>query len=502
MSASPGFSRHYLWVLAVPLLALGLWSEWQDFFRLWYDSIIYNHGYLVLAGSLYLLFVRREALQQLTINGSPLAIVLLAGASAILLFSQAADIQVFRLLLTPILIVLWGWAIWGRDFLKVAAGPIMLLCFAAPIWDDFSPVLQHITVFFNDIFLRIADIEATIDEFLITLEVGAFLVEGGCSGVRYLMVALFLGAFYGQLYYRSITSKVILILTAGLFSLLANWIRVFGIIAAGHYTNMETSLVEDHELFGWVIFVIFTLIPVFFVSSRLEDSSRSKPNRATLKHPPSPTVQKHSSLLWPVVASFLIIWPAIVPVALQAKTERVAQSWNPTLAEGLADWRGPLKHANVWQPEFSDPDIDISGVYVSDDLKQVQLQITGYRNQSQNKELIFYRNQLFDRADWQLVSTTTRELGDDYSLSPNRINETVIRNKEDRSQVIVWSWYEVGGFLTDSKLEAKIAGALKKITGDSRGALWALAGRCEASQASGCERQRQAFTQFLDAILR
>ncbi|WP_345782950.1 exosortase A [Marinobacter albus] len=501
MSASPGFSRHYLWVLAIPLLILGLWAEWQDFFSLWYDSIIYNHGYLVLAGTLYLLFVRRHALQKLTINGSPLAIVLLVGASVALLFSQAADIQVFRLLLAPIIILLWGWSIWGRDFLKVAGGPILLLCFAAPIWDDFSPLLQHITVFFNNIFLQIADIEATINEFLITLEVGAFLVEGGCSGVRYLMVALFLGAFYGQLYYRSLRSKVLLIITAGLFSLLANWIRVFGIIAAGHYTNMQTSLVKDHELFGWVIFIIFTLVPVFLISSRLESSPQE-----TTKDEISGTTSgrvggKHTSVFWPIVASFLLIWPPLVPIALQAKTEKVAQSWHPTLVEADSDWRGPLKHANVWQPDFSDPDIDLSGVYVSNDLKQVQLQITGYRNQSQNKELIFYKNRLFDSADWQLISTEKREIGDAYRQSPNHVNETVIRNKVDRAQVIVWSWYDVGGFLTDSKFEAKVAGAFKKITGDSRGALWALAGRCEVSKSSECEQQRKAFTLFLESFL-
>ncbi|MBW4933386.1 exosortase A [Marinobacter sp. F4206] len=501
MSASPGFSRHYLWVLAIPLLVVSLWSEWLDYFSLWYDSIVYNHGYLVLAGTLYLLYVRRDALRQLTINGSPLAIVLLAGASFALLLSQAADIRVFRLLLTPILILLWGWSIWGRDFLKVAGGPIMLLVFAAPVWDDFSPILQHITVFFNNIFLQLADIEATINEFLITLEVGAFLVEGGCSGVRYLMVALFLGAFYGQLYYRSFAAKAMLIIAAGLFSLLANWIRVFGIIAAGHYTNMETSLVEDHELFGWVIFIIFTLLPVFFISSRLEGDSRGSPEKNGSKEPSSQPTAKHTSTLWPIGASLLIIWPALVPIALEAKTEKVAQAWNPELVEGGSDWRGPLKHANVWQPEFSRPDIDLSGVYVSEDLKQVQLQITGYRNQNQNKELIFYKNQLFDSSDWRLVSTAKRDLGDAYLLSPNRINETVIQNRQDRSQVIVWSWYDVGGFLTDSKLEAKVAGALKKITGDSRGALWALAGRCEVSQSSGCEQQRQAFTRFLDSTL-
>lgn len=500
MSATRRFHYKYLWVLPIPLLTLGLWAEWQAFFDLWYDSIIYNHGYLVLAGTLYLLYDRRAALERLSINGSPLALVLLAGASSALLLSQAADIQVFRLLLTPLLIVLWGCAIWGRGFLAVAGGPIMLLLFAVPVWDEFSPLLQHLTVFFNNIFLRLANIDATINEFLITLDVGAFLVEGGCSGVRYLMVALFLSAFYGQLYYRSLRSKTALILAAGLFSLLANWVRVFGIIAAGHYTNMETSLVKDHELFGWVVFVIFTLAPLFFIASRLENASpgQSKP-RVQSSNSPAPSA--HSSIAWPILASLLIVWPSLVPMAVESKTEKVARAWQPELVKGESDWRGPLKHADIWHPEFSRPDIELSGVYVSKDLKQVQLQITGYRKQRQNKELVFYKNQLFDKTEWKLISSTKRDSDRALDRSPKRINETVIQHKRDNSHIILWSWYDVGGFLTDSKWKAKIAGALKKITGDSRGALWALASRCTTPAPSGCEPQRDAFRKFLENTL-
>lgn len=55
MHTVTGYSRQYLWLLTVPLLVFGLWAEWQTFFSLWYDSIIYNHGFLVLAGTLFLL---------------------------------------------------------------------------------------------------------------------------------------------------------------------------------------------------------------------------------------------------------------------------------------------------------------------------------------------------------------------------------------------------------------------------------------------------------------
>jgi len=496
MSAAQGNTRRYLWVLSIPLLALGLWAEWFDFFRLWYASIIYNHGFLVLAGTVFVLYLRRKELATLRITGSPLALCILAGASLVLLLSQAADIRVFRLLLVPVIILLWGCSIWGRDFLKIAGGPLMLLVFAAPIWDDLSPLLQHITVFFNNIFLTIAGIEATIKEYFIVLEVGTFIVEDGCSGVRYLMVSLFLAAFHGQLNNLGYRRTTGLMLVAGVLSMLSNWIRVFGIIAAGHYSNMETPLVEDHELFGWVVFILFTLIPFFFIAARLRQTARpGVQNNRDQRY----SSQKQAGPVWAFAASFLVVWPALLPLAVQAKTERVARSWNPVLFESVSGWSGPLKHANIWQPDFKSPDINLGGVYVSDNLQQIQVQIIGYRLQRQDKELIFHGNELFDRQEWEMVAAKQRQLGQAHAEELEQINETIIRRKKDGEQIIIWSWYTVGDFLTASRVEAKIAGAINKLRGDSRGALWALAGRCEGAEIPDCDQQRFAFKRFLES---
>lgn len=501
MSTNTNASNRHLWLLPAPFLILGLWGQWQDFFQLWHESIIYNHGFLVLAGTLFLLYRRREQLKQLVISGSPVALLLLAGSSLAFLLLQAADVRSLRLALVPFMIVFWGWSIWGAAFLKAAAGPTLLLLFAVPIWDDFSPVLQHITVFFNDIFLQLAGIEATINEFLITLEVGAFMVEGGCSGVRYLMVAVFLATFYGQMYYQSHRATLLLVILSGLLSMLANWVRVFGIIVAGHYTNMETSLVEDHELFGWVIFVIFSLIPLYFIAPRFEGIAPAKNSTPTNQ---APATAAHTSAFWAVAASLLLVWPAVVPHALKARTDRIAETWAPSLMERIPGWSGPLRHANVWHPEYANPDIDLSGVYVSENLEQVQLQIIGYRNQTQDKELIFYGNTLFDAKSWGLASTAERLLtGNDASgmAMPTQVNETVLKATQDGSVVIIWSWYDVGGYLTASKFEAKLIGAFKKLTGDNRGALWALAGRCSAAGPTDCDQQRRAFEQFMEQAL-
>ncbi|WP_197083786.1 exosortase A [Marinobacter subterrani] len=486
---------------AIPLLVVGLWAEWQSFFHLWYGSIIYNHGFLVLGGTLFLLYRRRHALKALTLNGSPLGLLFLAGSIAVLILSQAADIRVFRLALVPLIIIFWGWSIWGKAFLSSAGGPLLLLIFAVPVWDDLSPLLQHITVFFNTILLRAADIPATIHEFFITLDVGTFFVENGCSGVRYMMVALFLAAFYGLLYYRSNIRIALLIIAAGLLSMVANWIRVFGIIAAGHYTNMETSLIEDHELFGWAVFIVVTLVPLFFISGKLEQALPGIDDSSNHGKPEAvPASGAYTSMKWPVIASLLLLLPLLVPAALNARTETLASSWAPKLPEPDSHWSGPLRHASIWQPDYVKPDINLGGVYVSDDLEQVQMQMTGYRRQAQNKELIFYGNQLFDRKQWKLVSKASRTLKSNLSVSPDTINETVIQKNGESSYVILWSWYQVGDQLTSSRTEAKIQGALNKLRGDARGALWALAGRCGGSNDAECADQRVIFERFLQSL--
>lgn len=491
----------YLWLISIPLLILGLWAEWQSFFYLWYHSIIYSHGFLVLGGILFLLYQRRRALMRLKVCGSIPGLFLLSGAIAALVLSQAADIRVFRLALVPPIIVFWGWSIWGKGFASVAGGPVFLLMFAVPVWDDFSPILQHITVFFNTLLLKVVNIPATIHEFYITLEVGTFLVENGCSGVRYLMVALFLAAFYGQLYFRSNLKTLTLILTAGALSMVANWIRVFGIIVSGHYTNMESSLIEDHELFGWAIFVGITLVPLFFISARLEQTRNAKnANSATATMTGNQAPTKATTLRWPAIASLLLLAPPLLPAALDARTERMAHSWDPQLPDANLEWSGPLKHASIWQPDYVDPDIEHSGVYVSEDLEQVQVQITAYQRQAQEKELIFYRNQLFKHKDWTLVSRASRSLELPKGIAPATINETVIQKNGQDSAVILWSWYQVGDQLTHSRIEAKARGALNKLKGDARGALWAMAGRCEGAGSPECERQRSVFIRFLNSL--
>ena len=73
----------------------------------------------------------------------------------------------------------------------------------------------------------------------------------GCSGKRYLLVALAFAVLTVRV--GGIACKrAVLMVAARCGGAIVNWVRVIVIIYAGHLTNMEHYLVaQDHITFGW-----------------------------------------------------------------------------------------------------------------------------------------------------------------------------------------------------------------------------------------------------------
>ncbi|MDI9245581.1 exosortase A [Marinobacter sp. CHS3-4] len=491
----------YIHLFSLIFFAIVFFPEWVAYFELWDTSIVYAHGFLVSGAILFLLILKRAEISALRPNPSLKAFLALLSLCAIMLIAKAADIKTISLLAVPFIIVSWGWTIWGFDYVRKVGVPVLLLVLAAPIWDDMSPLFQAITVFFNRILLDLVNIPAEIREFYITIPEGTFFVAGGCSGVRYLMVALFLAPFYGYLYYRNFNRSLLLTLIAGFLSMLANWVRVFGIIVAGHVTNMESSLIEDHELFGWFTFVVLCLIPLIFISRALEPEESNAPaaESAANSVKNEPSVRKNA--YFAVLASVLVL---AVPAVFYSQTvlfENKNEQWHPDLPISNSNWRGPLRFAEVWRPSFVNADISENLMFVSDDLKRVQFSLVGYRTQDQNKELIFYQNRLFDDG-WRQLDSTTRALNRPNAFNIEEVTETMLLNESSGDTVLVWSWYELDNYASRSRLKIKLLGGLQALSGDSTGAFLALAGQCEGFTLETCTAQREAFREFIASVER
>ncbi|PPI84708.1 EpsI family protein [Marinobacter maroccanus] len=491
----------FIHLVSLLFFAIIFFPEWADYFELWDTSIVYAHGFLVFAAILFLLIQNRDEIIALPLNPSLIALLGLFALCAIMLVAKAADIKTIRLLAVPFIIACWGWAIWGFDYLRKAGVPVLLLVFAAPIWDDMSPLFQAITVFFNRFLLEIVNIPAEIQEFYITIPGGTFFVAGGCSGVRYLMVALFLAPFYGYLYYKNFSRSLILTLIAGFLSMFANWIRVFGIIVAGHVTDMESSLIEDHELFGWITFIILCLVPLFFIARALEPKAALDSSLNGIPRSGKVSRTNNVGMTFPALATAFVL---AVPVIFYSQTvlfEAENPDWTPAVPVSNEQWRGPLRFAEVWQPSFVNADVSEDLMFVSEDLQRVQFSLVGYRSQAQNKELVYYRNRLFDDG-WQQLSSNRRALEPTNVFNVDEVTETMLLNESTGRTVLVWSWYEVGDFASPSRLQIKLVGGLLALTGDSKGAFLALAGQCDGLTLDSCGEQREAFEAFISAVER
>lgn len=488
-------SQKSLLLLGTALFFIAFFNEWQDFWVLWRDNIIYQHGFLVLATTCFLLFKRRSELSEMAFRPSILGVAVLLGLAAIMLLAKAADIKTIRLALLPFVALTWGYTLWGRAFLKHAGTPILLLIFAAPIWDDFSFLFQAITVFANNIFLSFTGIPATIQEFYITIPGGTFFVDGGCSGVRYLMVGLFLAPVYGFLFYQSAPRTLLLLVIAGLLSMLANWIRVFGIIIAGHVTDMQSSLLNDHELFGWVIFVVVALLPLLFIARKLEPAVPPVAKVPDKQSSENGVSQFPSKTI--IFTSAIIVF---VPVFLFAQTViNTGESLKSQLPQEMEPWKGPIKNANIWEPQFLNADVNEGGLYVSDNFEIVQVFLVSYSNQNQEQELIYYLNSLFDQDEWRKVSEQIVQAPENH-FGVQEVKATTLEKKSDGEWITILWWYDIGGYPTVSKLEAKLMGGLKKLSGNSRGELWALAARCEEQTAKSCAQKQAIFASFLEHL--
>lgn len=501
LSALSGF-KPSVWIYLTFFLLLFL-PEWLEFFVLWYSGTIYAHGFLVLAASGYLLFQVRDSLASLESRPSKLGFAALFFFCAVMLVAKAADIKTIRLLCLPFLIGSWGWAIWGARFLKLAGIPVGLLIFASPIWDDMSPIFQAITVFVNGLLLDAVGIPADIHELYITIPAGTFFVAGGCSGVRYLMVGLFLAPFYGFLYFPGYRRTVALIGIAALLSMLANWVRVFGIIVIGHVTDMQSSIIEDHEAFGWLTFLVFCLIPLFFIARSLEPRNNNptplERMTARTRDPQGPLSERASGRHTVIFASVVVL---LVPVIFYSQTvlfEDRNEDWAPSLPAAVDDWRGPLRFATIWSPSFVNADISLAGTYVSNQLERVQLQIEAYRQQAQGKELVYYRNRLFDDEKWNILTQHTVSVPGPNGFGVSEVAESELLNLKTSQKILVWSWYRVGDFSSPSRVKIKVFGGLRGLSGMSDGSFLALAAECDHVD-NECAKARSAFEKFLSEM--
>jgi exosortase A len=231
-------------------------GDWARIFDQWWNSSTYNHMLLVPLMVGWLIAQRHEDVLRFHpaawlpgLGGVGLALLVwvLGALSGFDLLRQAA---VVALLPATVLLLLGPRIFAGLLF------PLFFMAFMVPSGDEFVPALQTITAALTVTLVRLSNIPAAIDGVFIDTPAGLFEVAEACSGVKFLIAMLALGAFVAHVGFRSWRRRAAFLALCVVAPILANGVRAFATIWAAQYVGAERAGGIDHLIYGWIFFAL------------------------------------------------------------------------------------------------------------------------------------------------------------------------------------------------------------------------------------------------------
>lgn len=368
------------------LVLLACWPTTHSLHQNWTNwETSYTHGYVIAAICIYLLWRGRyrssNEQEAAGVHALPLAALALTGILWVI--GVRSSIVAIEWLLLPVLILLAIWTVSGAAAARRSWFAVAFLYFALPLWGSVNALFQWGTVLAVRGMLRLVDIPSHFFGNSVQIPAGTFQIEGGCSGLHYVLVALALAALMGELREDGWRGRIKLMALAGVLAVVTNWIRVFTIILAGHYTDMQHYLVaRSHYSYGWVLFAVAMV--VFFL---LERRMPLPPASAETSRPAA-----RPRLRMGVPALVLILVLAGV-AGLQWLSARPATEQLQPVVAG-SGWSAVAPEPDGWDPVVHGADDVRAGAFATDSGGPVQRREFLFRSQRQEKELGGYGNDL------------------------------------------------------------------------------------------------------------
>ncbi len=446
------------------LYLVGKWNQ--------LESGSYGHGYLVLLISAYLIYTDRRRLLSLVPCPEYRALPMVFAASMLWLVAALVDVEMIQAIGLLLLILSLIWALLGTRVMQVLMFPVMYIGFALPVWDPLSPFLQELTADVVFWVVRILEIPALRIENSIVLSAGKLSVEETCSGLRYVLAALTIGALYARLNYRTFAAGVAVVMVFVVTAVLANILRVFILVYLAYKTDMQHPLINDHISFGWYLFA--GLIVVLFVvigpllHRNIAIGSDAVPDRA--ENEPTSCDKGRSQYAFLIIMAVMVSAGPGMIFWMGSKQQYDSASSVPIVVPlSVGAWQGVAEDNDDWQPQFRGA-VSHRFIYNDNNGHTVYLYIGEYPEQKQGEELIYYANRISDNEIWRMEYQKAKQ----QNAGGRKVLEQRLV-KKDGSQRLVWYWYHIAGQNTINRYQAKILQVLGLVTNRRSAAVIAIA---------------------------
>jgi exosortase len=459
--------------------------------RMWnaFGSRFYTQGDLIAALAVLALTRRRTVLQHTSQVPNLTAALLLLPLSLLWLLADLSNFKVAHQACFPVILWMVVRAFFGAETARICRFPIGYLYFAIPLWEWIRGPLQALTVDAVGIALPLAGIPALIAGNIVEIPAGSFAIRGGCAGEAYLLVAVAIAVYYGDMTRSSLRMRVFLAAIAAALSILGNWLRVFAIVVIGQLTGMQHYLVRvSHDGFGWAVFAF--AMAIFVVSARHATQVSPSTLRQTLvadvaaaqrTREPGSEVSK-PMLVAITAAACLAMGPTWSAINWHRSLRGPPREFLPP---GLNGWAGPASYGGTWHPVFASADVQRQGVYNSTD-GQLVVYIAEYLSQSDHAKLHAAGNSVLGHVDpgvegEGLVTEQGHSLRELQGRDPAG------------EQWLMWVAYEIGGRVFPSLPSAQLWYALESLSGSPSSHVVALRAPC----VPNCSDARALLSRFV-----
>jgi exosortase len=444
----------------------GLYLRWIK----WDEGL--SHGLLVNLVFVYLLFKSLPWEQTGNSKWTDLLLHLgLALASVCWFIFHLANIYILeQLMLLCLLAGLYACSYGLKNTLKHRL-LLLLPIFTIPVWEELNDLLVNLSGFVVGKLVQLAHFPAVIEGNSIFIPYGHIVIADGCSGLRYFEIALALAYIVGLLNNYDEKRLAPTLLLAALLGLVANWIRIFILVVIGYESKMQSSLMSNHEYFGWALFGLMCL-PALYFAPVVTTPTRSDTQASS--RTPKLIAPLCVLAIGPVLSLFFTgtPQPSTIHRLLPATSQRIAATKMPLF---------------VTAPENNLEENALLAVPSG----QVYVQVNQYQRVLREDKLVPHINRLYDSDEW--TSLTQKIRVKDHSALMTRF-----RHKTSGQEVVQLQWFEVGSEKTDSLRMAKLLQIPALVRGQNNFKIVTIQSPCISTT---CEKISAAITDSAATLL-
>ena len=269
----------------------------------------FSHGILVPLVSVGLIWSRRShfsvSLVQFDWRGTAIVVFsgllwLLGEAADAKFLSHVALVSAFQ----GLLLVCFGRTLFVRFLF-----PFLFLYLSIPFGISLIPVLQTITAEMVIAVLPFFGVSVEAEGVLITISSGVYEVARACAGIKFLFTSLVTGALLANLAYSSVKGRLMIMIAAAIIPIVANAVRVLGILLIAEATDQSFAKGVDHIVYGWgfLSFVLFVLIALAYRYADAVDITAPEPKNDKLRIGGSVGLNRLAAAIAILVVPFLAV---------------------------------------------------------------------------------------------------------------------------------------------------------------------------------------------------